>query len=73
MIPKDLLETLYSMGAEAVLTITEAEKAKLVAHFPQQTKPLTLTLLPGNYLIMRVSEAPGAAPGLQTVTNPARE
>jgi len=70
MLDPNLLATLYNMGAEIVLTATEAKQVQYNLTFEGQSKPLTLTLPPGHYIFCRVTDAPSDQPGLVGVSNP---
>jgi hypothetical protein len=71
MIDPKLLTALYNLGAEIVLTATDARKVEYSLTFAGQREPLALTLPPGHYLFIRVPDAPGDVPGLAGVSNPA--
>jgi hypothetical protein len=70
MINPQLLTALYSLGAEIVLTATDARKVEYSLTFAGQREPLALTLPPGHYVFIRVSDAPGDVPGLAGVSSP---
>ena len=73
MLDQKLLTALYSLGAEIVLTATDAQRVEYRLTFAGQAAPLALALPPGHYVFIRVLDAPGDAPGLAGVSNPARE
>ena len=70
MLDPKLLEALYGLGAEIVLTATDARKVEYSLTFAGQREPLALTLPPGHYVFLRVPHAPGDAPGLAGVSSP---
>lgn len=70
MLRQELLAALYELGAEIVLTATDARRVEYSLTFAGQSEPLALTLPPGHYVFCRVPEPPGDAPGLAGVSAP---
>jgi hypothetical protein len=73
VINPELLAALYELGAEIVLTATDARKLQYTMTFAGQRESLALTLPPGHYIFCRVPEPPGKAPGLASIANPSEK
>ncbi len=65
-----LVAGLYGLGAEVVLTLTDAQKLTYTVQFKGETQTLELVLPAGHYVLCRITEPLFDTPGLRPVVNP---